>query len=479
MKSYKIYIDGQWIESMNKEQITVTNPATGEVVGYVPKVGETETKKAIDAANNAFKSWSTTTASERANYLWKLYHLLLENKEDIARTMTMEQGKPLQEAIGEVMYAAGFVQWYAEEARRVYGETIPASKENKRIRVLKQAVGVVAAITPWNFPAAMITRKLAPALAAGCTMVIKPASQTPITAIKIMDLCEKAGFPKGVVNLVTGNANEIGKTIMSDFRVRKLTFTGSTEVGKILMGQAGETVKRISLELGGHAPFIAFEDADLDKAVTGALASKLRNCGQVCVASNRFYIQESIVDKFIEKIKSKLADYRVGNGLEEGVNLGPLIDESVYNKVEKHIEDAVNKGAKIEFGGKGSKAEGNTPGHFLQPTLLSNVTEDMLIMKEETFGPVIPVLSFKSEEEVIERANNTNYGLAAYFYTESLARSIRVSEALDYGIVGVNDGSPSTPEAPFGGFKESGLGREGGHHGIEGFLETKYVSVQI
>lgn len=393
--------------------------------------------------------------------------------------MTLEQGKPLQEALGEVLYAAAFVEWYAEEAKRVYGENIPASKENKRIHVLKQPVGVVASITPWNFPAAMITRKLAPALAAGCTVVAKPASSTPLTAVRIFELIEKAGFPKGVVNLVTGDAKVVGKALMDDFRVRKLTFTGSTEVGKILMAQAADTMKRVSLELGGHAPFIAFEDANLDRAVSGALASKLRNCGQVCVASNRFYIQESIVDEFIDKMKEGLKGYKLGDGLEEGVNLGPLVDEDVYSKVQKHIEDAVSKGARIEYGGLGNKSDRSKGGYFQPPTLLSNVTEDMLIMQEETFGPVIPILTFKTEEEAIERANNSKYGLAAYFYTESLSRSIRVSEALEYGIIGVNDGVPSTPEAPFGGFKESGIGREGGHFGIEGFLETKYISIEL
>lgn len=477
--NYKMYINGEWVESDGKETIEVINPATGELIGYVPKAGEKETKRAIDAAYGAFKAWAGITAKERGDYLYKLYHLMIEHKEDIGRTMTLEQGKPLQEAIGEVLYAAGFVQWYAEEAKRVYGEIIPASKENKRITVLKQPVGVVASITPWNFPAAMITRKLAPALAAGCTVVAKPASQTPLTAVKLFELFEKAGFPKGVVNLVTGSAKDVGKALMDDFRVRKLTFTGSTEVGKVLMAQASGTMKRISLELGGHAPFIAFEDANLDKAIRGALASKLRNCGQVCVASNRFYIQEGIVDDFIEGMKEKLQTYKTGNGLEEGVNLGPLIDKNAYEKVQIHIEDAVSKGAKIEYGGMGAKIIETPGGYFQQPTLLSNVTEDMLIMKEETFGPVIPILTFKTEEEVIERANNTKFGLASYFFTESLSRSIRVSEALEYGIVGINDGSPSTPEAPFGGFKESGLGREGGHFGIEGFLEIKYISTEI
>ncbi|MFT9498188.1 NAD-dependent succinate-semialdehyde dehydrogenase [Anaerosolibacter sp.] len=480
MKDYGLYINGTWMEIEGLNKIDVINPGTGDIVGTVPNGGETEAKQAIDAAVEAFESWAALPANERGNYLKRLYDLMMEEKEDLARIMTLEQGKPLQEALGEVLYAASFVEWYGEEAKRVYGETIPAWKENKRIMVLKQPVGVVAAITPWNFPAAMVTRKLAPALAAGCTVVLKPATQTPLTAMKLFELLEKAGFPKGTVNIVTGSASAIGKAFMEDGRVRKITFTGSTEVGKVLMKQSADTVKRVSMELGGHAPFIVFDDADLDKAVEGAAASKFRNCGQVCVASNRFYVQENVVEVFVEKLRNKLKYYKVGYGLEEGVNIGPLIDKKGYEKVREHIEDAAAKGAKIEAGGKGyHDIEAEDAGYFFEPTVLSHVTEDMLIMKEETFGPVMPIVTFKDEAEAIRAANNTNYGLAAYLFTESLSRGIRVSEKLEYGIVGLNDGLPSTAQAPFGGFKESGLGREGGHHGLEAFLETKYISMGI
>lgn len=480
MKDYGLYINGAWIQIEGLNKIDVINPGTGDIVGTVPNGGETEAKLAIEAAVEAFEPWAALPANERGNYLKRLYDLMVEEKEDLARIMTLEQGKPLQEALGEVLYAASFMEWYGEEAKRIYGETIPAWKENKRIMVLKQPVGVVAAITPWNFPAAMVTRKLAPALAAGCTVVLKPASQTPLTAMKLFELFEKAGFPKGTVNIVTGSANAIGKAFMEDGRVRKITFTGSTEVGKVLMKQSADTVKRVSMELGGHAPFIVFDDADLDKAVEGAAASKFRNCGQVCVASNRFYVQESIAATFVEKLRDKLKHYKVGYGLEEGVNIGPLIDKKGYEKVREHIEDAVAKGAKVEAGGKGyHDIEAEDAGYFFEPTVLSHVTEDMLIMKEETFGPVMPIVTFKDEAEAIRAANNTNYGLAAYLFTESLSRGIRVSEKLEYGIVGLNDGLPSTAQAPFGGFKESGLGREGGHHGLEAFLETKYISMGI
>lgn len=480
MRHYGLYINGEWWALENLDKIEVINPATGEILGTVPRAGEQETKMAIEAAYEAFGAWSSLPANERADYLKRLHQLILEEREELARIMTLEQGKPLQEAMGEVMYAASFVEWYAEEAKRIYGETIPAWKENKRIMVLRQPVGVVAAITPWNFPAAMVTRKLAPALAAGCTVILKPATQTPLTAMKLFALFEKAGFPKGTVNIITGYAGEIGKAFMEDLRVRKITFTGSTEVGKILMKQSADTVKRISLELGGHAPFIVFDDADLNKAVEGAAASKFRNCGQVCVASNRFYVQENVVEMFIEKLKNKLKHYKVGYGWEEGVHIGPLIDKKGYQKVEQHIQDAVAKGAKIEIGGKGyHRGEAEDAGYFFEPTVLSGVTEDMLVMQEETFGPVMPIIAFRTEEEAIRAANNTRYGLAAYLFTESLSRGIRISEKLEYGIVGLNDGMPSTAQAPFGGFKESGLGREGGHHGLEAFLETKYISIGL
>ncbi len=480
MKEYKILINGKWTSGSSGETVNVINPATGDILGNVPNIGEDDTKSAIQAAHDAFKLWSKVTAKERSELLKKWFELIIQEKKEIAKIMTLEQGKPLQEAEGEVVYAASFVEWYAEEAKRVYGETIPAWNKDKRITVLKQPVGVVGAITPWNFPAAMITRKIAPALAAGCTVIVKPAPQTPLTAIKLFELLEKAGFPKGTVNLLTGKAEEIGKAMMDDERVRKITFTGSTNVGKILMRQSADTLKRLSLELGGHAPFIIFDDADLDKAVEGALSSKFRNCGQACIASNRFYVQENILKDFIERFKIRMKNLKLGNGLEEGVDLGPVIDKNGYKKVQSHIEDAVAKGAQIESGGKGYHGiKSEDAGYFFQPTLLSSVTEDMIIMTEETFGPVVPVLSFKTEEEVLEAANNTPYGLAAYVYTQSLSRGIRMSEELEYGIIGLNDGNPSTAQAPFGGFKESGLNREGGHYGIEAFLEIKYISMGL
>ncbi|WP_026477553.1 NAD-dependent succinate-semialdehyde dehydrogenase [Alkaliphilus transvaalensis] len=480
MENYKMYINGEWISGKKENSIKVYNPATGELIAYVPNGGEKETKEAITAAYEALPRWADLPANVRSNYLKKVYQLMIERQEEIAQLMTFEQGKPLKEALGEVFYAAGFVDWYAEEAKRIYGETIPAWSPNKRILAIKQPVGVVAAITPWNFPAAMITRKIAPALAAGCTVVLKPASQTPLTAIKLCQLFEEAGIPKGVVNLVTGSAQVIGNTIMEDKRVRKVTFTGSTEVGKKLMEQSAKTVKNISLELGGHAPLIVFEDANLDKAVEEALASKLRNCGQTCIASNRFYVQESIKEEFIGKLKNRLKDFIVGDGMKEGVLIGPVIDKNSYDKIQQHIKDAIEQGAKLEFGGKsyhnGISQQG---GYFVEPTLLSNVRKGMTVAKEETFGPVLPVISFKTEEEAIEMANDTDYGLAAYFFTESLSRSIRVAEKLEFGIIGVNDGRTSTPQAPFGGYKESGIGREGGHFGIEGFLEIKHISIEL
>lgn len=480
MEKYKVYIDGEWIKADSGKEQEVLNPATGEILGTVPAVGREETKRAIDGAHRAFEFWSSLPANERGAYLKKVYELMIEQQDEIAKIMTLEQGKPLTEAKGEVLYAASFLEWYAEEAKRVYGEMIPAWKENKRIMVLKQPVGVTAAITPWNFPAAMVTRKLAPALAAGCTVVLKPASQTPLTAIKIIELFEAAGVPKGVVNLVTGSAKEIGNALMEDQRVRKITFTGSTEVGKVLIRQSADTVKRVSMELGGQAPFIVFEDADLDKAVEGALNSKLRNCGQVCVASNRFYVHESIVDVFVEKLREKIKNYKVGNGLEEGVLIGPMIDGNGYKKVASHVQDAVEKGATVAIGGQGYH-QGNheDAGYFFEPTVVTGVQENMLVMTEETFGPLIAIATFKEEEAVIKAANNTPYGLAAYLFTQSLSRGFRVTEKLEYGIIGLNDGLPSTAQAPFGGFKESGIGREGGHHGMEAFLETKFISIGI
>jgi succinate-semialdehyde dehydrogenase/glutarate-semialdehyde dehydrogenase len=473
VQNYRIYINGEWTgESL--EPIEVTNPATGEVIATVPRGGRSEAEQAVQAAYDAFKSWSSKTAGERSELLMKWSRLIDEHKEEIGELMTREQGKPLKEAIGEVDYANGFVSWYAEEAKRVYGETIPASHPNKRILVQKQPVGVVAAITPWNFPAAMITRKIGPALAAGCTAVVKPAEQTPLTALKLAELAEEAGIPKGVLNVITGKSREIGEAWQKDSRVRKLTFTGSTEVGKILMKGAADTVKKISLELGGHAPFIVMDDADLDKAVQNVVASKFRNAGQTCICTNRVYVHESIVEPFTEKLTAAVEKLKVGNGLEEGTDIGPLINEEAIEKVQEHIEDATQKGGKLATGGKRIDSG---QGTFFEPTVLTGVSDDMLCMNEETFGPLMPVTTFKDEAEVIQRANNTPYGLAAYVFTENIGRAIRISEGLEYGIVGLNDGLPSVPQAPFGGFKESGLGREGGHYGIEEFLEVKYVSI--
>jgi succinate-semialdehyde dehydrogenase/glutarate-semialdehyde dehydrogenase len=455
------------------DKIEVRNPATDEVVATVPKGGATEAAKAADAAYEAFTGWAALSVYERAELIWKWHRLIDDHKEELAKIMTEEQGKPLKEALGEMTYANGFLSWFAEEGKRVYGETIPASVSNKRLFVTKQPVGVVAVITPWNFPAAMITRKVAPALAVGCTVVIKPANLTPITALKMAELAEEAGIPKGVINVVTGKSSEIGETWLQDTRVRKLTFTGSTEVGKTLMRGSADTVKKISLELGGHAPAIVLEDADLNKAVDGIISSKFRNAGQTCVCSNRIYVHEAIQEAFIEKLVAKVKELKVGNGLEDGVDIGPLIDQNAVDKVQKQIDEAISSGAKLEAGGK------SISGLFLEPTVLSNIDDSMLCMKEETFGPLAPIASFKTDEEAIKRANDSIFGLAAYVFTENITKGIKFTEALEFGIVGLNDGLPSVPQAPFGGFKQSGLGREGGHQGIEEFLEVKYISLGL
>lgn len=472
MKHYPMYINGEWRKD-EQSVIKVMNPATNELVATVPYGGKKEALEAVEAAADAFKEWSALSNYERAAFIEKWHELIDKHKEELGRIMTIEQGKPLQEAIGEIDYANGYVGWYAEEAKRIYGETIPATQRNKRLFVHKQPVGVIAAITPWNFPAAMITRKIAPALAAGCTAIVKPAEQTPLTALKLAELADQAGIPKGVLNFVTGNPEEIGDVWLADQRVRKLTFTGSTKVGKLLMRASADTVKKVSLELGGHAPVIIMDDADLEKAVDGVIAAKFRNAGQTCVCSNRIYVHESIYETFIEKLIPKVETLKVGNGLEEGIEIGPLINEDAVRKVQKQIEDAEKQGAKVETGGK------RTEGLFMEPTVLSNVKDTMACMYEETFGPLAPVTSFKTEEEVIARANDSVFGLAAYVFTENISRGIRISEALEYGIVGLNDGLPSTPQAPFGGFKQSGIGREGGYHGIEEYLEVKYISVGI
>ncbi|WP_077600889.1 NAD-dependent succinate-semialdehyde dehydrogenase [Oceanobacillus sojae] len=458
----------------SKEVIKVTNPATGEVVDSVLKGGKKEAEQAVDKAHQAFQEWSKQSVYERTALLNKWHGLIEQHESELAEIMTLEQGKPVKEAAGEIQYANSFIAWYAEEGKRLYGETIPATARDKRIVVTRQPVGVIAAITPWNFPAAMITRKVAPALAAGCTAVVKPASATPLTAIRLRELAIEAGIPEGVLQIVTGSSSEISDAWMEDTRVRKISFTGSTEVGKLLMRKSADTVKKISLELGGLAPLIVMEDADIDKAVNGAIASKYRNAGQTCVCANRIYVHESIEQKFAKAFAEKVAQLKVGNGLEEGVEIGPLIDQSAVEKVQKHIKDALNKGAEKLLGD-----EKANEGLFFSPVVLTNVNDEMLCMHEETFGPLAPITTFESKEEVIARANNTPYGLAAYLFTENLTTAIEVGEQLEYGIVGINDGGPSTAQAPFGGFKESGLGREGGHHGIDEYVEVKYLSIQL
>ncbi|VDG96721.1 Succinate-semialdehyde dehydrogenase [NADP(+)] GabD [Lysinibacillus sphaericus] len=472
MESYEMII-GKQDFGEKLEKIPVVNPFTQEVIADVPNGGEVEATRAVDEAYKAFPEWAALSAYERSELIMKWHDLIERDKEDLAKTMTLEQGKPTKEAVGEIDYANGFNKWYAEEGKRLYGETIPATQQNKRMFVTKQPVGVVAAITPWNFPAAMITRKVAPALATGCTVVIKPSRQTPLTAIKLGRLALEAGIPPGVVNVVTGDSKTISDAWLEDGRVKKITFTGSTEVGRGLMKKASATVKKVSLELGGLAPAIVMEDSDLEKAADGVIATKFRNAGQTCVCANRIYVQETIVEEFSKIFTDKVRALKAGDGLAYGTQIGPLIDEKAIEKVEMHVQDALNKGAKVATGGQ--KLE----GLIYEPTVLTGVTEDMLCMNEETFGPVAPISTFKTEEEAIQRANDTIYGLAAYLFTENLSRGIRMSEQLEYGIVGLNDGSPSSPQAPFGGFKQSGLGREGGHHGIDEFVEVKYISVGL
>ncbi|WP_198508093.1 NAD-dependent succinate-semialdehyde dehydrogenase [Bacillus sp. FJAT-42315] len=469
-----MYINGEWID--NEKKIEVVNPAINEVIATVPEGGREEAEQAATAAYEALKTWSKLTALERAHYLNEWYRLVDENKEEIGKIMTQEQGKPLPEAIGEVGYANSFISWYAEEGKRIYGETIPASHPRKRLFVQKEPVGVIAAITPWNFPAAMITRKVAPALAAGCTAVIKPAEQTPLTAIRLVELAEEAGIPKGVINLVTGDPKAIGEAWMKDGRVRKISFTGSTEVGKLLMRGAADTMKKVSFELGGHAPFIVTANANVEKAAQNLIASKFRNAGQTCVCANRVYVHESIEAEFAEAFKQEVAKLKMGNGLEEGITVGPLIDEQAVAKVVSQLEDAKQKGANIIAGGNVSE---NLKGYFVEPTVITNVTDDMLCMNEETFGPLAPVTTYQTTEEVIERANNSPYGLAAYVFSDNITEAIDIAEGLEYGIIGLNDGLPSVAQAPFGGYKESGLGREGGHYGIEEYLEIKYISLGL
>ncbi|MEB0077770.1 NADP-dependent succinate-semialdehyde dehydrogenase [Pseudomonas sp. CCI3.2] len=467
------FIDGVWLDADNGQTIKVNNPATNEILGTVPKMGAVETRRAIEAANNALPAWRGLTAKERSNKLRRWFELIIENQDDLARLMTLEQGKPLAEAKGEIVYAASFIEWFAEEAKRVYGDVIPGHQPDKRLIVIKQPIGVTAAITPWNFPAAMITRKAGPALAAGCTMVLKPASQTPFSALALAELAHRAGIPKGVFSVVTGSAGDIGGELTSNPIVRKLSFTGSTEVGRQLMAECAKDIKKVSLELGGNAPFIVFDDADLDKAVEGAIISKYRNNGQTCVCANRLYIQDAVYDTFAEKLKVAVAKLKIGNGLEDGTTTGPLIDEKAVARVKEHIADAISKGATVLLGGNSME------GNFFEPTILVNVSKDAAVSKEETFGPLAPLFRFKDEAEVIAMANDTEFGLASYFYARDLSRVFRVSEALEYGMVGVNTGLISNEVAPFGGIKASGLGREGSKYGIEDYLEIKYLCLGI
>ena len=464
------YIDGKWLAADSNQTIDVTNPASGEVLGTIPKMGADETRRAIDAANAAYPAWRAKTAKERASILRKWFDLMMENQEDLARMMTAEQGKPFKESMGEIVYAASFIEWFAEEGKRVYGDTIPQHAPGKRIVVTKEPIGVCAAITPWNFPAAMITRKCGPALAAGCTMVVKPATATPYSALALAELAERAGVPAGVFSVVTGSSGAIGGEMTSNPIIRKLTFTGSTEIGKLLMEQCAGTVKKTSMELGGNAPFIVFNDADIDEAVLGAMASKFRNTGQTCVCANRLLVQDGVYEEFSKKLAAAVDEMRVGDGLKGETEQGPMIDMAAVEKVEEHIEDAVAKGAKVISGG----SRHDLGGTFFQPTVLAEVNTDMKVTKEETFGPVAPLYRFETEEQALQMANDTEFGLAAYFYSRDIGRVWRVMEGLEYGIVGVNEGIISTEVAPFGGMKESGTGREGSKYGIEDYLEIKY-----
>jgi succinate-semialdehyde dehydrogenase/glutarate-semialdehyde dehydrogenase len=464
-------IDGRWQAAATGATIAVNNPATGDLVAHVPLLGEAETQAAIDAASRAFLDWKARTAEQRAAILYKWFELLMQHQDDLAQIMTAEQGKPLTESRGEIAYAASYVQWFAEEARRVYGSTVPAPWADRKIVVVKEPVGVCAAITPWNFPAAMITRKVAPALAAGCTIIVKPAQQTPLSALALAELAQRAGVPAGVFSVLTGSSRAIGGVLTASMAVRKLTFTGSTEVGRVLAAQCAPTLKKMSLELGGNAPFIVFDDADLDAAVEGAMASKYRNTGQTCVCANRLLVQDGIYDAFMTKLKAAVLALKVGNGAEDGTTQGPLIDGAAVDKVEELVQDALAKGAEIITGGQRSQLVRS----FYEPTILGNAQPGMRIAKEEVFGPVAPVFRFKTEEEAIHMANDTEFGLAAYFYARDLGRVWRVGGALEYGMVGINSGIISTAVAPFGGVKQSGLGREGGATGIDEYVDTKYL----
>ena len=466
------YINGEWCGAADGARFDVTNPATGAVITTLPDMGVAETREAIEAADRAWPAWRAKTGKERAGILRKLFFLMMENQEDLAQLITAEGGKPLAESRGEVAYGASFIEWFGEEAKRTYGDLIPATFNDRRIVADKQPIGVCAAITPWNFPIAMVTRKVGPALAAGCPMVLKPAHETPLSALALAELTERAGVPPGVFSVVTSSSGRtVGGELTSNPTVRKLTFTGSTATGKVLMRQCADTIKKLSLELGGNAPFIVFDDADVDRAVEGAIASKYRNSGQTCVCVNRFLVQDGVYDEFASKLTAAVEAMKVGDGAEEGVVQGPLINEAGVAKVKEHVDDAISKGAKVTAGGMQHALGGN----FFQPTVLTDVTADMIVAREETFGPVSPLFRFKTEEEAVAMSNDTEFGLAAYFYTRDSARTWRVSQALEYGIVGINEGIISTEVAPFGGVKESGLGREGSKYGIEDYLEIKYI----
>ncbi len=470
----RAFVGGEWVNAADGKTFPVTNPARGDVIAEVADLSRAEVARAIDAAAEAMKGWAARTAKERAQILRKWFDLMMENQDDLGRILTAEQGKPLAEAKGEIAYGASFIEWFGEEAKRIYGETIPGHMPDKRLTVLRQPIGVAASITPWNFPTAMITRKCAPALAAGCGFVARPAAETPLSALALAVLGERAGLPKGIFNVVTSSrSSEIGKEFCENPNIRKLTFTGSTEVGRILLRQAADQVLKCSMELGGNAPFIVFDDADLDAAVEGAMASKFRNNGQTCVCANRIYVQAGVYDAFAEKLAAAVDKLRVGDGLDEGVTTGPLINEAAVEKVEEHIKDVLDGGGKIAAGGK------RKSGLFFEPTVVTGVTDDMKVATEETFGPLAPLFRFETEAEAIEKANNTIFGLASYFYARDIGRIIRVQEALEYGIVGVNTGLISTEVAPFGGVKQSGLGREGSRHGIEDFLELKYICLSV
>jgi succinate-semialdehyde dehydrogenase/glutarate-semialdehyde dehydrogenase len=487
VRQAQLYIDGAWVAAPGGKSFEVINPATGEVIGQVADGNREDARRAIAAADAALPAWRALTAEQRADLLTAAYRRILEKADEIARVLTMENGKPLAEAKGETAFGAKFLLWSAEEGKRVYGRAVPSSNPNTRFLVIKQPVGVVGAITPWNFPMSMITRKLGPALAAGCTAVLRPAKSTPLTAVEIFKVFDEVGFPKGVVNLVTSSrASEIGDELIDNPLVRKITFTGSTEVGKQLMARAAGQVKRISMELGGHAPFLVFDDADLEKAARAAIWTKFRNAGQTCVCTNRLYVQRSVVDGFSKRVAELTAAMKVGNGLDQGVEVGPMIDRQGYDKVQEHVRDAVAKGATVLTGGQpatvngdGGNGHAERGGLFYQPTVLGNVTGEMKIVHEETFGPVLPIIAFDTEEEAIEQANQTEYGLAAYFFARDVGRVFRVAEALEYGIVGANEQYPVAPQVPFGGYKESGVGRENGAEGIEAFLETKTIGIGL